>query len=219
MEERNKYPFEVYITPDALDRGHHWLTVQLRNRSTEPLTDVSATLFTYNSHDIDVLPSGSFHFLKELYPKDSAALNFHVFANHSGRLYLHVTAYSNGTLVSWYSPDQDLHLIEDPAEIKTFFANRPHWAYEETIETETIVYANQEVQNLTLEIAARPPSKAHTLMDVIDIDFVAQGETKKYVSQLYASEEGTYLLTARLFHDKKLINSQHTSCFVAPFEE
>ena len=91
MEERNKYPFEVNVASDTLDRGHHWLTVQLRNRSTEPLTDVSATLFTYNSHDIDVLPSGSFHFLKELHPKDTAALNFHVFANHCGRLYLHVT--------------------------------------------------------------------------------------------------------------------------------
>jgi HSP20 family molecular chaperone IbpA len=189
---------KVQIKSDTLDRGHHWLTVQLRNRSTEPLTDVSATLFTYNSHDIDVLPSGSFHFLKELHPKDTAALNFHVFANHSGRLYLHVTAYRNGTLVSWYSPDQDLRLMEDPAEI---------------------VYASQDVQNLTLEIAARPPSKAHTLMDVFDIDFIAQGETKKYVSQLYASEEGTYLLTARLFHDKKLISSKHASCYVAPFEE
>jgi hypothetical protein len=219
MEERNKYPFEINVTPDALDRGHHWLTIQLKNRSTEPLTDVSATLFTYNSHDIDVLPSGSFHFLKELHPKDTAALNFHVFANHSGRLYLHVTAYRNGTLVSWYSPDQDLRLTEDPAELQTFFANRPYWAYEETIETETVVYASQDVQNMTLEIAARPPSKAHTLMDVIDIDFLAQGETKKYISQLLASEEGTYLLTARLFHDQKLISSKHTSCYVAPFEE
>src|SRR5665647_793899 len=115
MGERNKYPFEVKVASNTLDRGHHWLTVQLRNRSNEPLNDVGATLFTYNSHDIDVLPSGSFHFLKEFHPKDTAALNFHVFANHSGRLYLHVTAYRNGSLVSWYSPDQDLRLKEDPA--------------------------------------------------------------------------------------------------------
>ncbi|MGZ8883924.1 MAG: hypothetical protein ACXW0U_03225 [Halobacteriota archaeon] len=219
MEERNKYPLEVDVSPEALDRGHHWITVQLRNRSTEPLTDVSATLFTYNSHDIDVLPSGSFHFVKELHPQDTAALNFHVFANHSGRLYIHITAYRNGSLVSWYSPDQELHMMEDPADIQTFFANRPYWAYEETIEAETVVFASHDVHNLTLEIAARPPSKAHTLMDVIDIDFIAQGGTKRFVSELYASEEGTYLLTARLFHDQKLISSKQTSCFVAPFEE
>ena len=219
MEERHKYPFEANVTPDALDRGHHWITVQLRNRSTEPLSDVSATLFTYNSHDIDVLPSGSFHFVKELRPQDTAALNFHVFANHSGWLYLHVTAYLNGTLVSWYSPNQDLRLMEDPAEVQTFFANRPYWTYEETIEAETVVHASHDVQNLALEIAARPPSKAHTLMDVIDIDFIAQGGTKRFVSELYASEEGTYLLTARLFHDQKLMSSKQTSCYVAPFEE
>jgi hypothetical protein len=56
-------------------------------------------------------------------------------------------------------------------------------------------------------------------MDVIDIDFIAQGGTKRFVSELYASEEGTYLLTARLFHDQKLMSSKHTSCYVAPFEE
>jgi hypothetical protein len=154
-----------------------------------------------------------------LRPQDTTGLNFHIFANHSGRLYLHVTAYRNSTLVSWYSPDQELRLMQDPAEIQTFFADRPYWAYEETIEAETVVYANHDVQNLTLEIAARPPSKAHTLMDVFDIDVIVQGGTKRFVSELYASEEGTYLLTARLFHDKKLISSKHTSCYVAPFEE
>ena len=219
MEERRKYPFEVSVAPEALDRGRHWITVQLRNVSTEPLTDVSATLFTYNSHDLDVLQSGSIHFVKELRPQDTTALNFHVFANHSGRVYLHVTAYRNGALVSWYSPDQELRLTEDPAEIQTFFANRPYWAYEETIEAETVVYAHRDVPSLRLEVAARPPSKAHTLMDVIDIDFIAEGGTKRFVSELYASEEGTYLLTARLFHEQKLISSKHASCYVAPFEE
>jgi hypothetical protein len=219
MQQRAKYPFEITVTPEALDRGRHWIIVQLRNVSTEPLSDVSATLFTYNSHDLDVLPSGSFHFVKELRPQDTAALNFHVFANHSGRVYLHVTAYRNGALVSWYSPDQELRLTEDPAEIQTFFANRPYWAYEETIEAETVVHARRDVQNLRLEIAARPPSKAHTLMDVIDIDFIAEGGTKRFVSELYASEEGTYLLTARLFHEQKLISSKEASCYVAPFEE
>ncbi|MGZ4926623.1 MAG: hypothetical protein ACXV4B_09280, partial [Halobacteriota archaeon] len=69
MQERAKYPFEITVTPETLDRGRHWIIVQLRNVSTEPLSDVSATLFTYNSHDLDVLPSESFHFVKELRPQ------------------------------------------------------------------------------------------------------------------------------------------------------
>ena len=68
MEERRKHPFEATVTPEVLDRGRHWITVRLRNVSTERLVDVSATLYTYNSHDLDVLPSGSFHFVKELRP-------------------------------------------------------------------------------------------------------------------------------------------------------
>ncbi len=219
MEERRKYPFEATVTPEVLDRGRHWITVRLRNVSTERLVDVSATLYTYNSYDLDVLPSGSFHFVKELAPQDTAALNFQIFANHTGRVYLHVTAYRDGALVSWYSPDQEVRLTEDPAEVQTFFANRPYWAYEETIETETVVHAHRDVSNLRLEIAATPPSKAHTLMDVIDIDFIAEGGTKRFVSELYASEEGTYLLTARLFHEQKLINSKRASCYVTPLEE
>ena len=77
-EERRKYSLEAIITPKELDRGRHWITVQLRNVSTEPLVDVRATLYTHNTHDIDVMPSGSFHFVKELRPQDTEVLNFHV---------------------------------------------------------------------------------------------------------------------------------------------
>jgi hypothetical protein len=218
-EERRKHPFEATVTPEVLERGRHWITVQLRNVSTERLVDVSATLYTYNSHDLDVLPSGSFHFAQELRPHDMAALNFHVFANHTGWVYLHVTAYRDGAFVNWYSPYYEVRLIEDPAEINTFFVNRPYWAPEETIETETVVHALRDVSDLRLEIAAIPPSKSHTLMDVVDIDFIAEGGTKRFVSELYASEEGMYHLTARLFHEQKLISSKLASCYVTPLEE
>ncbi|MFZ0010923.1 MAG: hypothetical protein WAL97_03300 [Halobacteriota archaeon] len=218
-EERRKHPFEATVTPEVLERGRHWITVRLRNVSTERLVDVSATLYTYNSHDLDVLPSGSFHFAQELRPHDMAALNFHVFANHTGWVYLHVTAYRDGAFVNWYSPYYEVRLIEDPAEINTFFVNRPYWAPEETIETETVVHALRDVSDLRLEIAAIPPSKSHTLMDVVDIDFIAEGGTKRFVSELYASEEGMYHLTARLFHEQKLISSKLASCYVTPLEE
>jgi hypothetical protein len=219
MEERRKYSFEATVTPEVLERGRHWITVRLKNLSMERLVDVSATLYTFNTHDIDVLPSGSFHFVKELRPQDMAALNFHVFANHTGWVYLHVKAYRDGAYVSWYSPFYEVQLIEDPAEIRTFFVNRPYWAYEETIETETVVHARRDVPNLRLEIAATPPSKSHMLVDVIDIDFITEGGMKRFVSELYASEEGMYHLTARLFHEQKLISTKLASCFVTPPEE
>ena len=219
MEERRQYSFEATVTPEVLERGRHWITVRLSSLSMERLTDVTATLYTFNTHDIDILPSGSFHFVKELGSQDTEALNFHVFANHTGWVYLHVKAYRDGALVSWYSPYYEIRVIEDPAEIRTFFVNRPYWAYEETIETETVVHAHRGVSNLRLEIAATPPSKSHTLMDVIDIDFIAEGGLKRFVSELYASEEGMYHLTARLFHEQKLISSKRASCYVTPLQE
>jgi len=219
MEEGRKYPFEIAVTPEEVDRGRHWITVRLTNIATEKMNDVSATLYTYNSYNVDVLPSGSFHYVREVKPQETNVMNFHIFANHSGRVYLHVTGYRGGNLVSWYSPDHEIRIAEDPAEIQTFFVNRPYWAYEETIETETVVKAHEDVRDLRLEVAATPPSKNHTLMDVIDIDFIAKGGTKRYVSEIFAIEEGTYLLRARLFHEKKLVSSKEASCYVAPFEE
>jgi len=53
---------------------------------------------------------------------------------------------------------------------------------------------------------------------VIDIDFAESG-TKRFASELYASEEGLYHLTARLFHEQKLISSKLASCYVTPLEE
>jgi hypothetical protein len=55
-------------------------------------------------------------------------------------------------------------------------------------------------------------------MDVIDINFAESG-TKRFVSELYASEEGIYHLTARLFHEQKLISSKLAYCYVTPLEE
>ncbi len=53
-------------------------------------------------------------------------------------------------------------------------------------------------------------------MDVVDIDFVAEGGTKRFVSELYASEEGMHPLAARLFHEQKLISSKLASCYITP---
>jgi hypothetical protein len=53
----------------------------------------------------------------------------------------------------------------------------------------------------------------------IDFDFIAEGGTKRFVGELYASEEGVYHLTARLFHEQKLISSKLASCYVTPLEE
>jgi hypothetical protein len=75
------------------------------------------------------------------------------------------------------------------------------------------------VSNLRLEIATTLPSKAHRLIDVIDIDFIAKNGTKQFTSALFASEEGMYHLTARLFHEQKLISSKLASCYVTPVEE
>jgi hypothetical protein len=55
-------------------------------------------------------------------------------------------------------------------------------------------------------------------MDVIDIDFIAEGGTKRFASELYADEEGMYHLTARLFHKHKLISSKLASCYVSSLE-
>jgi hypothetical protein len=218
MEKQRTYDFEATITSRLVERGRHWITVKLKNTSTKPLSDVSATLYSCNTHDVDVLPGGSFHFVKELSPQDTVALNFHVFANHTGWVYLHVTAYRDGVYVSWYSPFYEVLLTEDPAEIRTFFVNRPYWTYEETIETETVVHALRDVWNLRLEIAATPPSKSHRLMDVIDLNFIAEGGTKRFASELYADEEGMYHLTARLFHKHKLISSKLAYCYVSSLE-
>ena len=81
-----------------------------------------------------------------------------------------------------------------------------------------MVHAHRDVSDLLLEITAILPSKSHTLMDETDIDF-SESCTKRFVSELYASEEGIYHLSARLFHEQKLISSKLASCYVTPLEE
>ncbi len=49
--------------------------------------------------------------------------------------------------------------------------------------------------------------------------FIAGGGTQRFVSELHASEEGMFHLSARLFHEQKLISSKLASCYVTPLEE
>ncbi|MFZ0926231.1 MAG: hypothetical protein WCE82_08585 [Halobacteriota archaeon] len=215
-DEKRNFPFEATVTPDVLGRGRHWITVRLKNVSTERFVDISATLYAYNSYDIDVLPSGEFHFVKELAPQDTEVLNFHVNASHTGSVYLDVSAYIDGAYVSWFSPFYEIRVTEDPAEIQMFFVNKPYWALNEMIKTETVVHAHRDVSDLRLEVSVTPPSKAVKLIDETDIDFIKKHGIKRFESKYLAIEDGLYHLTARLYHEQKLISTKRTTFYVKP---
>ncbi len=215
-DEKRNFPFEATVTPDVLDQGHRWITVQLKNVSTARFVDVSATLYGYNSFEVDVLPGGSSHFVGELAPQDTKVLNFHINAHHTGWVYLDVSAYSDGAYVSWYSPFHEIRVTEDPAEIQMFFVNKPYWVLNETIETETVVHAHRDVSDLRLEVSVTPPSKDFTLIDETDIDLIKKHAIKRFVSKYLAIEDGLYHLTARLYHEQKLISTKWTTFYVKP---
>jgi hypothetical protein len=118
--------------------------------------------------------------------------------------------------VSWFSPFYEIRVTEDPAEIKMFFVNRPYWALKETIETETVVYAYRDVSDLRLEVSVTPPSKMVELIDVTNIDMIKKHAIKRFESKYIALEEGLYNLTARLYHEQKLISTKHTTFYVKP---
>ncbi len=212
--ERN-YPFETTVTPDVLDRGHHWITVQLKNVSTERLFELSATLYDYDPFQIEVLPGG-FHFIEELAPQETKPLKFLVNANHTGSVYLNVTTSSDSAYLNWYSPFYEIRVTEDPADIQMFFVNKPYWLRNEMIKTETIVHAHRDVSDLRLEVSVTTPSKVFTLVDTIDIDYIAKHHMKKLESTYVALEDGLYNLTARLFHEQKLISTKRTTFYVKP---
>jgi hypothetical protein len=184
--------------------------------STQRLVEVSATLYAYDLFEVDVLPGGSSHFVGELAPQDTKVLNFHINAHHTGWVYLDVSAYSDGAYVSWYSPFHEIRVTEDPAEIQMFFVNRPYWVVNEMIETETVVHAHRDVSDLRLEVSVTPPSKMVKLIDVTDIDLIKKHGIKRFESKYLAIEEGLYHLTARLFHEQKLISTKLTTFYVKP---
>ena len=176
-DEKRNFPFETTVTPDVLDRGHRWITVQLKNVSTERLFELTATLYDYDPFQVEVLP-GAFHFIEELAPQETKKLKFLVNANHTGWVYLNVTSASDGAYLDWYSPYYEIRVTEDPADIQMFFVNKPYWVVKEMIKTETVVHAHRDVSDLRLEVSVTPPSKAVTLIDETDIDSIAKTRHK-----------------------------------------
>ncbi len=212
---KRSFPFEATVTPDVLDRGHHWITVHLKNMTTERLFELSATLYDYDPFQVEVLP-GAFHFMEELAPQETKTLKFLVNANHTGWVYLNVTTASDGAYLDWYSPYYEIRVTEDPAEIQMFFVNKPYWVLNEMIKTETVVHAHRDVSDLRLEVSVTTPSKAFTIIDTTDIDAIKKHRMKKLESTYLALEEGLYNLTARLFHEQKLISTKQTTFYVKP---
>jgi len=97
-----------------------------------------------------------------------------------------------------------------------FFVNKPYWALNEMIETETVVHAHRDVSDLRLEVSVTPPSKAVKLIDETDIDSIKKHGIKRFESKYLAIEEGLYNLTARLYHEQKLISTKLTTFYVKP---
>ena len=55
-----KRPFEFKVTPETVKTGKHWVSVHLKNISTDDMTQLDVKLHSEDPYFLDVLGSGSY---------------------------------------------------------------------------------------------------------------------------------------------------------------
>lgn len=199
-----KRPFEFDITPHQLRAGTRWVSVHLKNVSTDKLTELDVKLYSRNPSFIDVLDTGSY--TSEMSPKETRIYTFQVNPVISTKLYATVAGYRDGTYFFWTSPNIELHVGTTSAKLNNVFALTHPYATEETIESEAVIEGVVGGEDLKVVFWHDSPSSYDKLGETT-IENVDVGEIVKTSIEFTPEESGIHEIYAFLYDDGRYIGS------------
>jgi hypothetical protein len=98
---RYKPPFEYELSPAALEKGTHWLTLRLKNKEDDDLGYLDVKMHSIDSFHISFRNHNDYIFL--LKPEEERYLDFQVEAYGTSHLYISVHGCRNGDHFYWDS--------------------------------------------------------------------------------------------------------------------
>jgi uncharacterized membrane protein len=76
---RVKHPIEYELTPDAVERGSHWLTVRIKNTGDNDLQNLNVKMHSLDS--IHILFRNPNHYIYDLEPNEEKYFEVEVESN------------------------------------------------------------------------------------------------------------------------------------------
>jgi hypothetical protein len=116
---RLKRPFEYKIKPKQVEKGTRWITVDIKNVSTDELTQLDVQLHSLDSYFIGIYGTGSY--VSELNPEETRSIPFQITAHGPSSVYVTLTGYRDGVYFYWESPMEEIKVGAEVAELENLF--------------------------------------------------------------------------------------------------
>lgn len=202
-----RYPIEYELTPRNIQAGRRWVSLRLKNVSSDTLTALDVRLNSLDVYSISVYGTGSY--VSVLEPEEEVVLPFQLQANSSGSLYISADGFRDGAGFHWETPAVPITVGEEVAEIVSLFAmTEPYPLLGDRLECEATVRGLQETGGVTLEFWAENPSLDFESFHTIETKALSPGETVRYSAEFEPEEEGLYTIYAYLYDGARRIGRE-----------
>ena len=202
-----RYPIEYELTPKNIQGGRRWMSLRLKNVSSDTLTALDVRLNSLDVYSISVYGTGSY--VSVLEPEEEVVLPFQLQANSSGSLYISTDGFRDGVSFHWETPAVPITVGAEVAEIVSVFAmTEPYPLLGDRIECETTLRGLQETEGVTLEFWAENPSLDFEAFHTIETKALSPGETVRYSAEFEPEEKGLYTIYAYLYDGARRIGRE-----------
>jgi hypothetical protein len=159
-----------------------WLTLRLKNTSSEELTGLDIRLNSLDTYGITVYGTGSY--VPILRPGEEETIPFQVSATRTTRLYVTVDGYQDGAPLYWESPAVRIAVGREIAELVSLFAvTEPYPEPGERIRCEATVRSIEHSEGLHLELWADMPGEEFVKLAQLETQALDAGEEAQYAAE------------------------------------
>jgi hypothetical protein len=201
---RYKYPIEYELNPTSIDKGNSWLTLKLKNTSTDTLRGVDVQLHSLDPYYLMVYGTwtgfGSGQYLKELKPNEEVELVFRINASGSADVFATIMAREDINYFWWESGETHIYVSDEKAELERLLVlSHPYTTIGKTLSAEATVKGMRKGAGLKLEFWVETPSGKSEKQATTEIKGLSPGEEARYTAEFTPKETGSYAVHAYLY--------------------
>ena len=198
---RLKYPIEYELNPTSVDKGNSWLTLKLKNTSTETLRGADIQLHSLDTFYLTIFGTfwsfGAGQYLKELKPNEEVEMVFRTNALGSADVYATIIARED---FWWESGWIRIYVSEEKAELERLLVlSHPYTQIGKTLSVEATVKGLRRGAGLKLDFWVESPSGKSEKQSSTEIKELSAGEEARYTAEFTPKETGSYAIYAYLY--------------------
>jgi len=214
---RYKYPFEYELTPETVEKGSRWVTLNLKNIGDKELEQLDVRLHSADTSHILVTTTGEY--IYKLKPNEQSIVSFQVFGGTlfegTTEVYFNVMGRLQGQFFSWESPLLNIRVAGAAGELESLFVlTHPYTTVGKTFDVEATVKGLDKNEGLDLEFWVDMPSGKSEQLAKIKTKALSAGDKMTLSTKVTPKETGFYTVYASLYDGYRRIGRKTSTVWV-----